>query len=295
MIVQLDKNNFQLHNMDVIEPTSPAELCQYEGRRMTIDSSKRISFENVADLYDQARSEYPHELIEDIVSLSGLSPGGRVLEIGCGPGNATIAFARLGYSILGIELGARLAALAAEKCRAYPGVNILNLAFEDWELDEKAFDLALAADAFHWIPPEVGYPKAARALKDSGSAAFFWRVPVDAKTDLSKAIDRVYQETTPQFPNPDKRFGAEWLVEVIKENFRASGRFGEVTTKQHFWTENLTAKQYTNGLRTFSMHQGIDEGRREKLYADIAKVIERFGGQIIQPQSAMLFHAKVKR
>jgi SAM-dependent methyltransferase len=266
----------------------------YKGRKMSIDRNKRITFENVADIYAEVRTEYPQELIEDILSLSGLPSDGRILEIGCGPGNATISFARLGYRILGIELGERLSALAAEKCRAYPGVKILNLAFEDWELDERAFDLAVAADSFHWIPPQVGYPKIARALKDSGSAALFWRVPVDPKTDLSEAIDRVYQ-TAPQFVNPDKRFTAEWLVGVITGNFKASGWFGEVTTKQYFWSEILTGEQYINGLRTFSMHQGIDEGMREKLYAIIGEVIERFGGKVMRPQSVVLFHSRVKR
>ena len=143
------------------------------------------------------------------LSLSRIASEGRILEIGCGPGNATLSFAARGYTILGIELGERLAALAAKNCRAYPGVTILNLAFEDWPLDEGAFDLALAADAFHWIPPEIGYPKVARALKASGSAAFFWSVPVDPETDWSRTIDRVYHDTAPEFINPDKRFEAD--------------------------------------------------------------------------------------
>lgn len=259
---------------------------------MPIDRDKRITFEHVADIYDQARTEYPQELIDDILSLSGLPPGGRILEIGCGPGNATISFARLGYRILGIEIGERLSVLAAVKCGAYPGVEILNLAFEDWQLEEEAFDLVVAADAFHWISPKIGYPKIARALKSSGAAALFWRVPVDSQGDLFKAIDRVYQ-TAPQFVNPDKRFTAEWLVGTITENFKASGCFGEVTANQYFWFENLTVDQYLNGLRTFSMHAGIDEGLREKLYAGIGEVIERFGGKVAQPQSVMLFHSRV--
>jgi SAM-dependent methyltransferase len=262
---------------------------------MAIDRSKRNTFEQVADLYEEIRSGYPEELVEDILGLSSIASDGRILEIGCGPGNATVSFARRGYSILAIELGARLAALAAKNCRAFPGVEIRNAAFEDWVLEEQAFDLALSASAFHWIPPQVGYPKVARALKDSGSAAFFWRVPVDPATDWSAAIDAVYQETAPQFTNPNKSSMADWLVGVITENFEASGCFAEVTTKPYFWSENLTGEQVIKGLRTFSMHQDIDEKLREKLYARILEVIERFGGQVAQPQSVMLFHARVKR
>jgi SAM-dependent methyltransferase len=262
---------------------------------MGIDRSKRTTFDQVADLYEETCSAYPEELVDDVLSLSGISADGRILEIGCGPGNATVLFARRGYRILGIELGERLAAMAARNCRAYPGVQILNRAFEDWDLEEKAFDLAVAADAFHWIPPEVGYPKVARALNDSGSAAFFWIAPVDPETDWSRAIDALYQETAPQFTNPDKRFTAEWMVGVVTRNFRASGCFEEVTVKQYHWSEMLTGEQYIKGLRTFSGHHGIDEGLREKLYAGILEVIGRFGGRVAQPQSVVLFHSRVKR
>jgi len=262
---------------------------------MSINRNKRVSFEKVADIYEKCRSDYPAELINDILELSRIPPNGKILEIGCGPGNATIPFAKRGYKILGIELGERLAATAAQNCRAYPKVEIKNIAFEDWELEEGEFDLALAADAFHWIPPEIGYPKAAQALKGTGSAAFFWDVPIDPGTDISKAIDRVFQETGPEFINPDKRFTAEWMAGIITQNFEGSGRFGDVETKQYFWYETLTAEQYINILKTFSMHDGVDEGKRKDLYADIQEVVERFGGIMEKPRSIMLFHSRVKK
>ncbi len=262
---------------------------------MAIDRSKRITFEQVADLYEEIRSSYPDELIEDIEALSGIPADGRILEIGCGPGNATVPFAQRGYHLLGIELGERLAAFAAQNCRDYPRVKILNMAFEDWELEENAFDLALAADAFHWIPPKVGYPKVARALKETGSAAFFWRVPVKQETELSRAIDQVYQDIAPQFVNPGKRFTAEWLIGIATDNFDASGCFGKVTNKQYYWSESQSGEQYIKGLRTFSSHQGIDEELRNRLYGKILETIERFGGQVEGTASVVLFHARIKK
>jgi hypothetical protein len=196
---------------------------------------------------------------------------------------------------LGIELGEQLAALAVKNCQAYPGVKILHSTFEDWEIEEKAFDLTLAADSFHWIPPEVGYPKASRALKDTGSAAFFWLAPVDPQTDWSRAIEILYQETAPQFVIPEKRFTSDWLIGIVKKNFEASECFGEVTTQRYYWSEDLTGEAYIKGLRTFSMHHGIDEEVRERLYAGILDVINQFGGAITLPNSVVLFHAKVKR
>jgi len=262
---------------------------------MAIDRNKRVTFEEEADLYDEIASEYPDELVKDILSLSGIAANGRILEIGCGPGNATISFARKGYRIVGIELGERLAAKAVRKCRSYSGVEILHMAFEEWELEERTFDMALVADAFHWIPPSVGYPKVARALKDNGSLDFFWRVPVDPETGWSKAINDLYQAIAPQFINPDKRFTAEWLVSINTRNIEASGCFGNVITKQYLWSTSITADQYIKGLRTFSMHKDMKEEMREKLYSRIREVIDQFGGKVVQPNSVVLFHSKVKR
>ncbi|MGD8625900.1 MAG: class I SAM-dependent methyltransferase, partial [Anaerolineae bacterium] len=235
------------------------------------------------------------ELVDDALALSGIPAGGRIVEIGCGPGNATLLFARRGYRIVAIELGERLAALAAKNCRAYPGVAIENIAFEDWPTEEKAFDLAISADAFHWIPPEIGYPKVARALKDSGSAVFFWNVPVDPQTDWSRAIDAVYRERAPQVENPDKSFTLEWVIGIIKENFAASGCFGEVTVRHYSWPETYTSEHYLKLLRTFSGHRGLDEDTRDRLFAGIHEVIERFGGRVTKPNLVALFHARKRQ
>jgi ubiquinone/menaquinone biosynthesis C-methylase UbiE len=67
---------------------------------MAHDPSLKSSFNDVARLYDQTRPGYPEALIEDAIRLSGIPSGGRILEIGCGPGKATLPFARRGYRML---------------------------------------------------------------------------------------------------------------------------------------------------------------------------------------------------
>ena len=72
-------------------------------------------------------------LIEDVISISGIPQGGRILEVGCGTGQATIPFAKRGYSMLCLDIGEALAARARENCRQYPNVQIQNVSFEEWD------------------------------------------------------------------------------------------------------------------------------------------------------------------
>lgn len=261
---------------------------------MAIDRTRRSVFETTAELYAEARPSYPPELVADVVRLSGIPPEGRILEIGCGPGNATLPFAQRGYRILAIELGERLAALAAARCRDYPRVSFQRMAFEDWPVEAGAFDLAISADAFHWIPPEIGYPKVARALKPSGSAAFFWFVPVDPQTDWSRAIEAVYREQAPGLDNPDRAYTTEWLAGIIRANFTGSGCFGEVTARHYTWSEPYTAERYLNLLRTYSGHAGLDAEARRRLFARIQQVLDRHGSTLARPFQVMLFQARLK-
>src|ERR671911_1888556 len=100
----------------------------------------RTTFDEAASLYDEVRPGYPGDLFDDVVSLSGIPSGGRILEIGCGTGQATVPFARRGYRILCVELGENLAAVARRNLEAYPRAEVHVGPFEDVSLPEGAFD-----------------------------------------------------------------------------------------------------------------------------------------------------------
>ncbi|HSG43547.1 MAG TPA: class I SAM-dependent methyltransferase [Anaerolineales bacterium] len=260
---------------------------------MGIDRTRRITFEEVADLYNETRTGYPDELVNDIFDLSAMVPDSRILEVGCGPGNATVSFAGKGNPILGIELGEQLAQFARENCKQYPNVTIVQSTFEDYDLPPHGFDLAISADAFHWIPPEIGYPKIMQALKETGFIAFFWHVPLDPQTDWSKAVDELFSKHAPDFDNPHHAFSLEWLVEIIKGNFQDYCGIKNVTVKAYDWVETISADTFIKLLRTYSSHRHMDEELRQLLYADIRTVINDFGGSVEKPYQVVLFHAKI--
>src|SRR2546430_2026280 len=132
---------------------------------------RRPTFDEVAELYDRVRPGYPAELFDDLVELAGLNPGSRVLEIGCGTGQATLPMAERKFDITAIEVGPKLAAVASRNLARFSNVNFIVGAFEEWPVPRESFDAVVSATAFHWLDPSVRVTRAAGALRLSGVLA----------------------------------------------------------------------------------------------------------------------------
>jgi SAM-dependent methyltransferase len=258
----------------------------------------RTTFDEAAWLYDDVRPGYPEDLFDDVASLSGIPAGGRILEIGCGTGQATAPFARRGYRILCIELGENMAAVARRNLEAYPNAEVRTGAFEESSLREKAFDLAISATAFHWLDPAVAYPKVASALRDGGSLALFWNVHVhsDASEGFFEATQEIYAREAREIwdhkyegpPRHDK-------VPERTDEIEGSGFFEAVARRDYRWDETYDAEGYIRVLSTYSGHRSLDDASRQGLFRSIAKLIEEeHEGRIVKGYLTTLYVAKRK-
>ena len=256
----------------------------------------RTTFDEAASLYDEVRPGYPEDLFDDVVSLAGIQPAGRILEIGCGTGQATVPFARRGYRILCVELGENMAAIARRNLEGYPQTDVRTGAFEDMLLQEGAFDLAISATAFHWLDPEIAYPKVATALRDGGSLALFWNVHVhsDASEGFFDATQRIYEREAPEIVGPEDHIGLPRPDEVPDRTaeIEASGLFGDVVRRVYRWDEAYDARGYLRVLSTYSGHRSLGEDARRRLFRGIADLIDtRFGGRIVKGYLTTLYVA----
>ena len=258
----------------------------------------RSTFDRASSLYDEVRPGYPDELFEDVVSLSGVPPGGRILEVGCGTGQATLPLARRGYGLLCVELGENLAASARHNLAAYPRVEVRTGEFEETPLPEGSFDLLVSATAFHWLDPAVAYPKAARSLRPGGAVALFWNehVGTDADGGFFAAAQEVYAREAPEIfdgvhggpPRPEE-------LPDRGEEIERSGLFGPVVRRSYLWEKAYDARGYLRVLDTYSGHIALGEETRARLYAGISRLIqEGYGGQIVEGYATTLYVARKK-
>jgi trans-aconitate methyltransferase len=125
-------------------------------------------FNEVPELYDRVRPAYPDALFADLVAITGMGRWSPVLEVGCGTGQATRSLAALGCSVTAIEPGAGLAALARRRLAAFPNVEVENSTFEEWDDGGRRFDVLVAAAAWHWVDPSIGWRRAHEVLHPGG-------------------------------------------------------------------------------------------------------------------------------
>jgi len=235
----------------------------------------RTSFDDVAVLYDQARPGYPEQLFEDVVALSEMPEGGRMLEIGCGTGQATLPFARRGYRVSCVELGANMAAVARRNLAAYPDVDFWVGAFESWPVEVAGFDLAIAATAFHWIDPEVGFPRLAQALRPQGALAIFTNehVHVDEDHGLFDAVQEIYERETPEIVDGKPLLRPDEIGDSSQQ-IAASGLFELVASRRYVWNITYTAPDYIRVLDTYSGHRRLHPDARARLFQGITALID---------------------
>jgi SAM-dependent methyltransferase len=229
----------------------------------------RTVFDDVAEAYDRARPTYPAAVFDDLAGLAGLRPGARLVEIGCGPGKATLALAERGYAVTCIELGARMAALARRNLAAYPAVEVLNVPFEPWQPEVADYDAVVAFTAFHWIDPDVRYQRAADVLRPGGHLGVletkhvsggdpFWLEVQDDYVASGAAAER-----TPP-PRPED-------VPDLREELEASGRFDLVGVRRHLWSIEYDVDAFLEVLDTHSRQRGLDPAVRADLYERIQR------------------------
>jgi SAM-dependent methyltransferase len=242
---------------------------------------KRTTFGEDPELYDRARPGYPDQLFVDLGSLTGLGAEARVLEVGCGTGQATLPLARHGFRVEALELSAALANIARRKLRPYPRVEVRVGDFEQLPTPPEPFDLVLAATAFHWVDAETRYRKTAEVLRTHGWVAVVHSHHVAGGTqqffEESQACYRRFFPSTPA----DFRLPRAEEVPLAEAELAALGDFDSATARTYPWEQTYSTVEYLDLLRTYSDHRSLGPTRREELLACLGTLIdERFGGTV---------------
>lgn len=238
---------------------------------------KRTWYSPVAEIYYNARPPYPQEEITRAIALAQLDSDTLILEVGCGPGNATVAFAKFGFSMTCLEPNQDFCDLARRNCESYPKISICNTSFEEWNLEVNQFNAVLSANAFHWIQPEIKYAKSAEALRDNGFLILLWNMTPEPQYEVYQAIEEVYQAYAPSLVRYE---GVETQAEILRgfgQDILKSGYFKELETEQITCSVIYSIDNYLKLLTTL---RRLEPQTKELLFAGLREKLESFGNSV---------------
>ncbi|TQS41345.1 class I SAM-dependent methyltransferase [Cryptosporangium phraense] len=241
------------------------------------------SFGADADRYDRARPRYPDALIARIARTA---PGPDVLDVGTGTGIAARQLREAGCIVHGVEVDARMAALA----RRY-GIETDVAGFETWDSAGRTFDAVVAAQTWHWIDPSAGAAKAASVLRPGGLLALFWNV-WDPDPDLAEAFGAVYREVLPDLPfkpwaRPSGRDPWRLFFEPAEAGLRGSGAFGPVDHWFYEWQRTYTRDEWLDQVPTSGGHTTLPQPQLDALLAGIGAAVDAVGGSFVLRYTAV--------
>ncbi|WP_052131551.1 class I SAM-dependent methyltransferase [Planococcus sp. CAU13] len=251
-------------------------------------------FNDIISDYEIARPGYPLDLFKDIMEYSLIKNGSEILEIGSGPGQATDFFVKNHYSVTGLEIGPKQVEFLLEKYAEYPNFRSLCTSFEDFQCEKEKFDLIFSATAFHWIKPEIGYPKAFHLLKKNGVMAVFWHLSsiIEPKDEKLIQIRNIQRTHAPQLDTYITEDEAEALHEQRISEIGTNNLFEKPVVKTYRWNDEYTTERYLKLINSYSNFHSLDKNKRQAILDEVASYINETGGTITVPQQVGLYMAR---
>jgi SAM-dependent methyltransferase len=228
----------------------------------------------VADAYNKVRPRYPQKIINGAMEVAQITPESKILELGCGPGNATMSFAPLGFSMVCIEPSAAACQFAKKNCAAYPNVEIQQTTFEEWKLTPQKFNAVLAATSFHWMNPSTAYTKAADALQDDGALILLWNMTPQPDYEVYQNLHEVYQIHAPSSARYEDTITQAKIVGSFAEKAIDSGKFKNLVSDYVICKITYNVDDYLLLLGTLSPYLKLQSAIRNALFNGLRDKID---------------------
>lgn len=219
---------------------------------MSKEAHKNL-FSGAASYYSQYRANYPQELFERVVQSFALDGTGRLLDLGCGPGNVALGLSPYFQEIVAVDVNPEM--LAEGKRRAaeagVQNITWLELPAEEIGPELGTFRLVTLGRSFHWMERDLVLQKAHEVLGSGGGIAIlggdsrsafpragsWWWLVVEGLVGRWRVRERAVPHNA---DNPQERH-----EQVLRRSAFRDVRVGSVRCAQTLTLEQILGEVYS--------------------------------------------------
>jgi 2-polyprenyl-3-methyl-5-hydroxy-6-metoxy-1,4-benzoquinol methylase len=157
-------------------------------------------FQSTAAYYLRYRIPYPDTLIARVAERSGLKTGDHVLDLGCGPGQLGIAFARLqDAAVTAMDPEPEmLAATEAGAKEAGVEITVRQGSSEDLGPDIGKLHLCIMGRSFHWMDRPATLAALDKLIEPGGAVVLFHDKQLLAGPDWRSIVEKLAETFSPE-------------------------------------------------------------------------------------------------
>jgi SAM-dependent methyltransferase len=179
-----------------------------------------------AQHYDSFRPTPPSVLLDVLTRAAGVERPRLVVDLGCGTGLSTRAWAPRADEVVGVEPQAPMRE-QAEAATDASNVRYVAAYSDATGLADGSADLVTCSQSFHWMDPVAALAEAARILRAGGVfAAYDYDVPPFVEPEVDAAFERYFllrREVRERLGI--QKGAARWPKEQHLQRIRESGHF----------------------------------------------------------------------
>lgn len=199
------------------------------------------SFTGTARAYVRYRPAYPGVMLANLRRRAGITEGGFLLDLGCGPGRVAIPMAPHVREVLAVDLEPEMIGVGREEAARHRIGNIewRTGRAEDLELPEASVDLITFGESFHRVDKTLMIRNARSWLRPGGSLATMGCNTVfQSEAPWHPVVCDVMRKWTGGWAGPKSRTEARtfWTHDAMM----LAGGFSDVSSHEflvpHIWT-----------------------------------------------------------
>ena len=258
---------------------------------MKINRKEGRSFGKISHLYDSARVSYPTRLINDIIFYSGVKANGKVLDVGCGTGQATIPFAERDFNVVGLDISQEMVDVAKNKCSLFKKVSFRVGTFEDVKFPFESFDTIISGMAWHWITLKDRYKKAFKILKKKGTLALFWSYQQNEKSEFVKEVSKVLDK----YNGLNRGLAYSRIKNIIDFTYtelRRNKFFNFVEIREYEESIEFSKQRYLDLISSYGWVQMLSKKEKQSLTGELRELCSKYKEPLMIPFKYVIMLAR---